>query len=39
MNSGDVKEIEKEVEEIIAKELENIRRFTQDLAMGKYPVC
>lgn len=39
MKKGNIKDVEEEVNEIIATELENIASFTKDLAMGKYSVC
>jgi S-adenosylmethionine synthetase len=31
--------VKKEIEEIVNKELENIDKFTMDLAQGKIPIC
>lgn len=39
MNSGSLNEIKREVNEVIDKELSNIKKFCMDLAYGKYAVC
>ncbi len=39
MNSGSVSEVRKEINEVIEKELSNIRQFCLDLAHGKYEIC
>jgi len=31
--------VKKEIEEVVNKELENIDKFTSDLALGKIPIC
>ena len=39
MNSGSVDDVRKEVNEVIKKELSNIKQFCLDLAHGKYEIC
>ena len=39
MENGSVKDIKKEIQEVIDRELENINNFCMDLAKGKIPVC
>jgi S-adenosylmethionine synthetase len=39
MNSGSVNSVRKEINEIIDRELSNIKHFCLDLAHGKYQVC
>jgi S-adenosylmethionine synthetase len=39
MKSGSVNDVRKEINEIIEKELTNIKQFCLDLAHGKYEIC
>ena len=39
MKKGSASEVEKEVAEVMEKELENIRDFSMELVAGKCPIC
>jgi len=39
MNSGSVRDVRREVNEVVERELSNIKQFCLDLANGKYEVC
>ncbi len=39
MNSGSVDDVREEINEVIRKELSNIKQFCLDLAHGKYEIC
>jgi S-adenosylmethionine synthetase len=39
MKKGSASDVEKEVAEVMDKELENIQTFSMELAAGKCPVC